>query len=157
MADQLILMEGRVVVPSSMRTEILTCIHKGHMGIKKCKSRARTSVYWPSMYAAIEQKVQSCPVCIPYSKQNQREPMLPHAIPTQPWEKVGIDYFSFGGKYYLSVMDYYSKYPEVVQVHSKTAETTIAALKSIFARHGIPSEIMAVNMPFNSRAFKQFL
>ena len=28
MADQLILMKGRVGVPSSMRTEILTCIHK---------------------------------------------------------------------------------------------------------------------------------
>ena len=87
MADQLILMKGRVVVPSSMRTEILTCIHKGHMGIEKCKSRARTCIYWPSMYAAIKQEVQSCPVCIPYSKLNQREPMLPHAIPTQLWEK----------------------------------------------------------------------
>ena len=156
MADQLILMKGRVVVPSSMRGEILTCIHKGHMGIEKCKSRARTCVYWPSMYTAIEQEVQSCPVCISYSKQNQREPMLPHAIPTRPWEKVGIDYFSFGGKDYLLVVDYYSKFPEVVQVHSKTAETTIAELKSVFARHGIPSEIMADNMPFNSRAFKQF-
>ena len=73
-----------------------------------------------------------------------------------PWEKVGIDYFSFGGKDNLLVMDYYLKYPEVVQIHSKTAETTIAELKSIFARHGIPSEIMLDNMPFNSRAFKQF-
>ena len=120
MADHLILMKGRVVVPSSMRTEILTCIHKGHMGIEKCKSRARTCVYWPLMYTAIEQEVQSCPVCIPYSKQNQREPMLPRAIPTRPWEKVGTDYFSFGRKDYPLVVDYYSKYPEVVQVHSKT-------------------------------------
>ena len=48
MEDQLILMKGRVVVPSSMHGEILTCIHKGHMGIEKCKSRAITCVYWPS-------------------------------------------------------------------------------------------------------------
>ena len=43
--------------------------------------------------------------------------------------KVRTDYFSFGGKDYLLVVYYYSKYPEVVQVHSKTPETTIAALK----------------------------
>ena len=136
-----------------MHGEILTCIHKGHMRIEKCKSRARTCVYWPSMYTAIEQEVQSCPVCISYSKQNQREPMLPHTIPTRQWEKVGIDYFSFGRKDKLLVVVYYSKYPEVVQVHSKTAaETTIAECKSVFARHGIPSN-MADNMSFNSRAF----
>ena len=53
-------------------------------------------------------------------------------------EKVGIDYFSFAGKDYLLIMDYfYSKYPEVVPVQSKIAEPTIAILRSIFIRHGI--------------------
>ena len=155
-ADRLIFMKDRLVIPSSMRSEILKCIHKGHMGIEKCKFRARSCVYWPSMYNAIEQKVQSCPVCVAYSKQNQKEPLLPHPIPTRPWEKLGVDYFSLAGKDYLLVVDYYSKYPEVVLVESKTAESTIAVLKSIFARHGIPNTIVADNMPFNSKMFKQF-
>ena len=108
------------------------------------------------MYKAIEQAVESCSVCVAYSKQNQREPMLPHPIPTRPWEKLGVDYFSFAGNEYLLAVDYYSKYPEVVQVESKTAESTIAVLKGVFARHGIPQEIVTDNMPFNSRAFKVF-
>ena len=54
------------------------------------------------------------------------------------------------------MVDYYSKYPEVVQVESKTAESTIAVLKSIFARHCIPNTIVADNMPFDSKIFKQF-
>ena len=43
-----------------------------------------------------------------------------------------------------------------MQVESKIAENTIAVLKSLFARHGIPNVIVADNMPFNSRALKQF-
>lgn len=156
MSDSLIFVKDRLVVPSSMRNEILKCIHRGHMGIKKCKSRARTCVYWPSMYKAIEYEVQSCPVCVAYGKQNQKEPMLPHPVPSRPWEKLGADYFSLAGKDYLLIVDYYSKYPEVIQVENKTAESTIAVLKSVFARHGNPNIVVADNMPFNSRVFKQF-
>ena len=39
---------------------------------------------------------------------------------------------------------------------AKTAEATITALKGIYARHGIPNKLIAVNMPFNSRQFHQF-
>ena len=93
------------------------------------------------MYKAIQQEVESCPVCVAYSKQNQRDPMLPHPISTRSWEKLEADYFAFAGKEYLLAMDYYSKYPEVMQVESKTAESTITVLKGLFARHGIPQEI----------------
>ena len=34
------------------------------------------------------------------------------------------------------------------------AESTIAVLKSVFARHGNPNIVVADNMPFNSRDFK---
>ena len=29
-------------------------------------------------------KKYNCPVCAAYSKQNQKEPLLPHPIPTRP-------------------------------------------------------------------------
>ena len=82
--------------------------------------------------------------------------MLPHPVPEQPWEKVGVDYFTLAGKDYLLVVDYFSKYPEVLQVNGKTADMTITKMKSIFARHGIPNTVVADNMPFGSRAFQQF-
>ena len=39
---------------------------------------------------------------------------------------------------------------------SKTAQATITKLKLIFARHGIPWIVIADNMPFNSKEFKEF-
>ena len=155
-AENLIFMNNRIVIPSTMRQEILKCIHEGHMGIEKCKARARVCVYWPAMYEAIENKVRKCPVCNKYGKGNQKEPMIPHDIPNRPWEKLGADYFSFAGNDYLLVVDHFSKYPEVVRMNSKTAEATINKMKQIFSRHGIPNTLVADNMPFNSKAFRQF-
>ena len=128
------------------------------MGIDKCKARARVCIHWPAMYEAIEQEVKKCPVCNKYSKGNQKEPMIPHEIPNRPWEKLGADYFTFAGKDYLLVVDYYSKYPEVVRMNSKTAEATMKNMTQIFSRHhrhGIPNVLVADNMPFNSKAFKR--
>ena len=70
MSDQLILTKDRLVILASMQNCILQRIHKGHMGIEKCKLRARTCVYCPSMYKAIEQEVQLYPVCVAYSKKS---------------------------------------------------------------------------------------
>ena len=83
-ADSLIFLNNRIVIPSTMRQEILKCIHERHMGIEKCKARARVCVYWPAMYEAIEHEVKKCPVCNKYSKNNQKEPMLPHEISNCP-------------------------------------------------------------------------
>ena len=155
-AENLILLNNRIVIPLAMRTHLLKCIHEGHMGIEKSKARARTCVYWPDMYSDIENVVKQCAVCNKYANTNRKEPLLPHPVPTHPWEKVGVDYITLDGKDFLLIVDYYSKYPEVLQVTSKTAQTTIAKLKMIFARHGIPKIVIADNMPFNSKEFKTF-
>jgi len=126
------------------------------MGIEKSKARARACVCWPAMYSDIEAEVKQCTVCNTYSNTNQREPLLPHSIPVHPWEKVGVDFFSLDGKDFLLIVDYYSKYPEVIQMNSKTAQATIVKLNTIFARFGIPQTVIADNMPFHSKEFKSF-
>ena len=148
------MLNNRIVIPTSMRSFLMKCIHQGHMGIEKSKVRARACVCWPNMYNNIESKVKQCSVCNKYSNANQKEPLLPHPIPTRPWEKVGIDYFTLDGQDFLLVVDYFSKFPKVLQMTSKTAQATIAKLKAIFAQHGIPQIVMADNMPFSSKEFK---
>ena len=48
-ADGLMFKGNCIVVPSSMRKEILNKIHDSHLGIEKCRRRARAVVYWPGM------------------------------------------------------------------------------------------------------------
>ena len=61
-AENLILLNNRIVTPLSMRPYLLKCIHQGHMGIEKSKARARVCVYWPNMYGEIENTTKQCVV-----------------------------------------------------------------------------------------------
>jgi transposase InsO family protein len=155
-AEGLLFVGDRVIIPASQRKVSLEAIHEGHMGIEKCKARARVCMYWPGMGSDIERYINKCAVCNKYANSNVKEPLISHEIPSRPWAKVATDFFQWCGKDYILVVDYFSKYPEAMQVESKTAETAITYLKSVFARHGIPETVIADNMPFNSKAVKQF-
>ena len=52
--DGILLLGSRVIVPESLRGNILQQIHEGHLGIEKCKLRAKSCVYWPNIYREIE-------------------------------------------------------------------------------------------------------
>lgn len=54
---------NKVVIPLSMRREMLRRIHDDHMGINKCKARARHLVFWPGLYSDIENVIAGCAVC----------------------------------------------------------------------------------------------
>ena len=43
-----ILFKGeRVIIPESMRKEMLQIVHESHMGMVRCKQLARDIMYWP--------------------------------------------------------------------------------------------------------------
>ena len=65
--DGIILTVDKVVVPSSMRRDMLKCIHEGHIGIEKCKARARDVMYWLRMNAKIEDFISKCSACLQHT------------------------------------------------------------------------------------------
>ncbi|KAI8519797.1 hypothetical protein Bbelb_030540 [Branchiostoma belcheri] len=58
--DVVLLAGSRIIIPKSMRPEILQKIHEGHLGMEKSKLRAKTAVYWVGLYKEIERMKQSC-------------------------------------------------------------------------------------------------
>ena len=154
--DDVVFYDQRIGIPKSLQPQTLNLIHESHFGIEKCKSRARKLVYWPSVNADIERIVKSCELCIKYQNNQQREHMILHTILNERFLKVGIDIMTFQAKDYLVIVNYYSKYPELQCLSDKTASTIIEQCKSVFARHGIPVEIVSDNMPFQSNEFIAF-
>ena len=54
-------------------------------------------------------------------------------------------------------MDYYSDYFEVDRIFGKKGKEVISRIKSQFARHGIPHQLISDNgPPFSSREFQEF-
>ncbi len=92
---------------------MLKQIHSSHLGIEKCKRRARDVLFWPGMGAQIEDIVTSCMICSTYQRNNTKEPLLSHSAPSRPWKKVGADLCEFSGRHFLILVDYYSNFIEV--------------------------------------------
>ena len=142
----LLLLDSRIVVPESMCWETLVKLHQGHQGIQRCRYRAKHSVWWPKISQDIENIVKQCPKCIK-DTQYRREPLITSQLPKYPWQKIGADLFVYNGNDYLIVVDYFSRFPEVVKLSTTTAQAVIKALKTIFSRHGVPETVMSDNGP----------
>ncbi|XP_033120129.1 uncharacterized protein K02A2.6-like [Anneissia japonica] len=152
--DRLLFMGHILIVPASQQEFMLYRIHDGHLGMEK--SKARELLYWPGISSGIESLISKCSACTEFKRKNQREPMILHELPKEPFNKVGANIFHYAGNDHLIVVDYYSNYPEVVTLCNKTAKDVICKLKSIFARHSIPEKFISDNMPFASWEMKQF-
>ena len=156
MKGNLLLYDTRIVIPASKQQETLKKIHEGHQGIQRCRLRAKQSVWWPGISTQIEEQVKSCPHCVKETQQ-RKEPLMPTPLPDYPWQKVGSDLFELNGKPYLITVDYFSRYPEVTTLSSTLSLSVITALKSSFARYGIPEIVATDNGPqFSSQEFKLF-
>ena len=55
--NDIILKGEKLVIPLNMRSEMLAKIHTCHLGIVKCKQRARDILFWPGMGKDIEEVV----------------------------------------------------------------------------------------------------
>ena len=143
--DGLLFKSDRIVVPRSLRAEVLDEIHGAHMGESKSLSFARDYVFWPSMTVQIKDRVSSCSICNAFRNRQQRESLHPHDIPGLPWQVVGTDLFDYAGQTYLLVTDFYSKYFEIELLRQNTARCVINNLKKIFARFGVPDEVVSDN------------
>ena len=113
-------------------------------------------MWWPGISAQLEKYIENCPECVK-NKIPPKEPLLPTPLPKYPWQQIGTDLFHFENNTYLIAIDYFSRYPEVITLSSTTSKSVILALKTIFARHGIPETVISDNGPqYSSEEFQQF-
>ena len=128
-----------------------------HLGIVKCKQRARDVVFWPGMGKEIEEMISKCDTCQEYQASNLKEPMIAGKIPTMPWKIVATDLFTWNGKDYLVIVAYCSRNFEVDGLCGTKSKTIVTNSKAIFARYGIPSVVWSDNRPqYMANEYKQF-
>ena len=83
----------RIIIPPSMRPAMLAVVHGTHLGIVKCKQRAREALYWPGMSAQIEERIVLS--AHDYSPAQQKEPLIPSPISDLLWAMAASDIFTF--------------------------------------------------------------
>ena len=100
-----IIMNGnRIVVPQALQQEYLQWLYMGHLGVSKCRARAKTTVFWPNIDWDISQLIARCDVC----HENQHAPPSydEHTVEAHfPSHIYGADLCDIEGKIHVVCVD----------------------------------------------------
>ena len=149
---------SRVVIPATLRKDILRQLHASHQGQDRTLRRARQMVYWPSITNDIRNVVRSCAECAERLPSHAPEPLLLDPPPSRPFERTAADLFQLGGKQFLVYTDRFSGWPTVGTCgRTATSLQVVNLLKEWMVDKGIPVQLTTDGGPqFTSQAFKQF-
>ena len=116
----------------------------------------RKRVWWPGLTKDVHTFAERCEVCW------RRRPN--HAQDLQPselegvWNKLAVDLVTIDSHTCLSIIDYGSRYPEVIPLDSTTTTAVVDKLMEVFARFGLPAVLVSDNgLQFVSAVMEQFL
>lgn len=128
------------------RQKILASYHdeRGHLGIERTYHAICRQFYWKNLFQDVRKFVKSCPKCQKGGKFQKSITEL-HPIPiVTPWHHVCVDLIKMptsrsDNNYILTLVDFFTKWPEAVALPSKSAENVAFAMYKIFLRMGFPS------------------
>lgn len=138
-----------MVIPTSLRQQVLALAHEGHQGIVKTKERLRSKVWRPGIDREAERKCRECHGCQAVAPPVPPPPVKSTPLPEAPWEHLAADLLGPlpSGESLLVVVDYYSRYFEVDIMTSTTAGAIVHRLDWHFSRHGVPTSFRTDNGP----------
>ena len=133
-------------------------LHNDHLGMVRMKGVARSYFWYPGIDKDIEMEVNGCEACQTFRADPPSAPLRPWKTPSMPWERIHLDFGQINGVNILVVIDSGTKWLEAFIMNTTTAEKTVEVLRGLFARHGLPKEVVSDNGPqFTSSEFENFL
>ena len=141
-----------LVLPKSFRRRVLEMAHEGtgHMGARKVKALLRHRFVWPGMGVEVIEHTRSCEVCQRCAKAKSRKaPLMEREVLSEPFEVLAIDLVGpmptakYGFRYVLTAVCMGSKWPEAIPLKAETAKAVAHGLMEIFARTGIPLQLLS--------------
>ena len=124
------------VIPTSLRDDAMSTLHRSHMDIVKTKERASTCIFWPRKYSDIERFLSTCRACMMHKIKQSPEP-LGHNIPSSLWSSLTLDNFEYRGTLYLIIYDRFSRFIVMKTPRDLSARLTM----EVFCEQGVPSFI----------------
>ena len=106
-------------------------------------------MYWPGIKREVEGYCKHCAERQLHSpKTTEHSPLVPPPLLDVPFQRIGRDVVgplpksSRGHKYILVIMDYATRDPKAVPLHTATGKTIARELFTLFSRVGIAEEIL---------------
>eukprot|EP00731_Ephydatia_muelleri_P021055 Em0013g782a len=143
----------QLVLPVQCRGMVMELAHSiplaGHLGKHKTTDRVQQRFFWPTLRKDVADYCRRCEACQKTSRVKPRHaPLIPLPIMDEPFQKIAMDIVGplprsrSGNRYVLVICDYATRYPEAVPMRAVDAESVAEELVKMFARVGIPGEIL---------------
>ncbi|XP_065282035.1 uncharacterized protein [Dermacentor albipictus] len=146
----------QLIVPRQHRGKVLHLAHcglmAGHLGKKKTTDRILADFFWPGVHGDTHAFVASCDICQKTASRGsvRKVPLEKMPLVDTPFRKVAIDILGplkpvtrKGNRYILTLVDYATRFPEAIALPSIETERVAEALLQIFARVGVPEEMLS--------------
>jgi hypothetical protein len=130
-AGILVLRGTRIVVPKTLRPQVVRALHASHAGITKTLLHARQRYLWPYMANDIKTVIDACEACQKHRQGPHFEPEVKR-VASCLMEAVSVDLMEVKGIKYLVMVDRFSSYPLVKVVRSATTASITKILSSWF-------------------------
>ena len=116
-----------------------------HPGVTRLNHYVRTKNL-PYSLDDIKKMTSKCPVCCECKPQYHQPPKVPLIKATQPFERLNIDFKGplpsyNGNKYFLNVIDEYSRFPFLFPCPDVSAPTVIKCFTTLFSIFGMPAYV----------------
>lgn len=143
----------QLVVPHMLVKKVLRELHDGvsggHLGIRRTLVKIRERFYWLHLREDVEEWCRKCTKCAavkgPHTRSRGKLRLYNVGV---PWERIAVDVAGpfpvteDGNKYFMVVMDYFTKWPEVFAIPNQEATTVAEKLvNEVVCRFGVPLEI----------------
>ena len=136
-----VLYKERVVIPRSLRPEVLETLHSGNGGVTSMTARAGVSVWWPGITADIEKQRQNCSSCDRVAPSQPAAPPSQLPSPDYPFQQICSDFMSYGGHNYGIMVDRFSSWISVYKVPNVSSDQVIRMLRHQFETFGASEEL----------------
>ncbi|XP_075775856.1 uncharacterized protein LOC142826672 [Pelodiscus sinensis] len=143
----------QLLVPKRYRQRLMELAHAnpwaGHLGAEKTVQRIIRRFYWPGIFREVQDFCGSCPECQKVRPKGvPKAPLVPLPVVGVPFARVAMDIVGpldkskTGHQYILLLLDYATRYLEAIPLRNVHASTLAAELVKIFARVGLPEQIL---------------
>ena len=142
-----------MVVPASLREEVLSDLHEGslggHLGTDKTLGRLKERFYWPGHYNDVTEWCRNCATCAARKSPpvKPRAPLQP-IVTSYPLQLVAMDIVGpfpespAGNSYILVVADYFTRYTEAYPIPNQEAATVAnKVVEEFFFRFSPPERL----------------
>lgn len=129
-----------------------------HRGINENYEEMKKEVYYPKLKILIQRYINNCEVCN-LAKYDRNPPKFQFKIsetPTDQNEIVHADIFHCQKRYFLTILDKFSKHLYQTEILDKNSLTTIQAVQNRISLFGKP-KLMVFDNEFNNVNVKEFL